>query len=140
MQSVIEIDVRSNGDGTYKAYISHEGSSGTQYDAIDAKTIGEYTADLIDTLEEAETGNSYLTNDEKCILVASNGTGIDYTQYNSYAEAYQAMKTAAEKMCKDGFSLDSARYSWLGKVDAYICPVDEGVTSTEDWVWNIITL
>lgn len=60
LQTTISIDIKSNGDGTYDTYIATEGSSGSHYGAINAQTIGEYTADLIDTLEEAASGKSYL--------------------------------------------------------------------------------
>lgn len=60
LKTTIEVDVESYGNGTYDVYISHAGSSGAHYDKIDAKTIGEYTADLIDTLEESHSGKSYL--------------------------------------------------------------------------------
>lgn len=59
LQNTISIDIKSNGDGTYDTYISTE-SSGSHYEAITAQTIGEYTADLIDTLEESASGKSYL--------------------------------------------------------------------------------
>lgn len=60
LQTTISVDIKSNGNGTYDTYISTEGSSGSHYEAINAQTIGEYTADLIDTLEEVASGKSYL--------------------------------------------------------------------------------
>lgn len=64
LKTTIIIDVISNENGTYNTYIATESSSGSHYDAIDAETIGSYTADLIDSLEREESGKSYL-NDEK---------------------------------------------------------------------------
>lgn len=48
----ISIEIKGNGDGTYDTYIATESCSGEHYEAITAETIGEYVADLIDTLED----------------------------------------------------------------------------------------
>ena len=61
MNAIISVDIKSNNNGTYDTYIVTETSSGEHYPKATASEIGEYVADLIDTLEE-DTGNSYLTN------------------------------------------------------------------------------
>lgn len=140
LETSITVDVISNEDGTYNTYISHEGSSGEQYDDIDAKTIGEYVADLVDCLEEAASGNLYLTSDQQFVLVASNGSSMDSTIYNSQNEAYEAMKSAVEAQCTRDVLTDESSDSWLGPNAAYLCSADEGVDSIEDWIWTIIAL
>lgn len=60
LQTTISVDIKSNEDGTYDAWIATESSSGSHYPRIDAKHIGKYVADLVDTLEEASSGKSYL--------------------------------------------------------------------------------
>lgn len=61
LKTTITVDIVSHKDGTYNAYIATENSSGSHYDAINAATIGDYVADLIDSLEEAYSGKSYLS-------------------------------------------------------------------------------
>lgn len=62
MNTTISVDVQGN-DGKYDVWIATEGSSGSHYRDIDAAKIGEYTADLVDALEEAESGKSHLKSD-----------------------------------------------------------------------------
>lgn len=62
MNTTISVDVRGN-DGKYDVWIATEGGSGAHYRDIDAAKIGDYTADLVDTLEEAESGKSHLKSD-----------------------------------------------------------------------------
>lgn len=62
MNTTISVDVQGK-DGKYDVWIATEGGSGAHYHDIDATKIGEYTADLVDTLEEAESGKSYLKSD-----------------------------------------------------------------------------
>lgn len=63
MNTTISVDVQGK-DGKYDVWIATESSSGSHYRDIDANKIGEYTADLIDTLEEADSGKSYLKSDK----------------------------------------------------------------------------
>lgn len=62
MNTTISVDVQGK-DGKYDVWIATEGGSGAHYHDIDATKIGEYTADLVDTLEEAESGKCYLKSD-----------------------------------------------------------------------------
>lgn len=87
LQNTITIDIKSHDNGTYDTYIATEGSSGSHYDAINAKTIGEYTADLIDTLEEAASGKSYISDDNK----PANGEMTD--------EYYNRLTKAGSVLC-----------------------------------------
>ena len=66
LKTSITIDITSNNNGTYDTYISTEDSSGEHYRDINAEKIGEYTADLIDTLEEAYSNKSYLSDRGDC--------------------------------------------------------------------------
>lgn len=59
LDTTVNIDIKSNNDGTYDAYIADICSSGAHYPAVSADKIGEHVADLIDTLEEATSGKSY---------------------------------------------------------------------------------
>lgn len=63
MNTTISVDIQGN-DGKYDVWIATEGSSGSHYHDIDTAKIGEYTADLVDTLEESESGKSYLKSDK----------------------------------------------------------------------------
>ena len=62
MNTTISVDAQGK-DGKYDVWIATEGGSGAHYHDIDATKIGEYTADLVDTLEEAESGKSHLKSD-----------------------------------------------------------------------------
>lgn len=86
----ISVDVQTFGNGHYDTYISTEGSSGAHYPDATAAQIGEYVADLIDTLEEEYNGNSYLH--PRYMLITSDGYRIKTDIYNSRDEAYTAMK------------------------------------------------
>lgn len=72
MNTTISVDVQGK-NGKYDVWIATEGTSGNHYRDIDAAKIGEYTADLVDTLEEAETGKSYLKSDKQ-VLPLNNGS------------------------------------------------------------------
>lgn len=63
----ISVDIMSNHDGTYDVYISTECSSGSHYPCITAAEIGDNVADLVDTLEEAATGKSFLQVQEETV-------------------------------------------------------------------------
>lgn len=139
LETSITVDVISNEDGTYNTYISHEGSSGEQYEAISAQEIGKNVADLVDTLEEALSGNSYLGANKKFVLAASNGRSIEHTVYTTYESAYNAMKTAVERHIDIELNdLQNTESSWLEKNSAYVCHTDKGIISEEDWIWDII--
>lgn len=62
--NTISVDIRTNHDGTYDVYISTEGSSGSHYPCIRAEEIGDNVTDLVDALEEASSGKSFLRADE----------------------------------------------------------------------------
>ena len=64
LKTTITVDIISHQDGTYDTYIATENSSGAHYDAINATTIGNYVADLVDSLEEAYSGKSYLSKND----------------------------------------------------------------------------
>lgn len=72
MNNLISIDIESNGNGTYDTWISTEGSSGAHYPTAKATEIGDYVADLVDCLEEADTGKRYLTNVAPCKGIPEN--------------------------------------------------------------------
>ena len=95
LETTISIDVISNENGTYDTYISTENSSGSHYNAIDAKTIGEYTADLIDCLEEEASGNTYLSNNntstDNVELLYSDGETISRKIFNKFKNAKEVM-------------------------------------------------
>lgn len=59
-ESNIHIDIKSNNDGTYDTYIATENSSGSHYKNINATQIGKHVAELVDVLEESNSGKSYL--------------------------------------------------------------------------------
>lgn len=52
LNTMITVDVKGNENGTYDAYIATECSSGSHYPEITADKIGEYVADLIESLNE----------------------------------------------------------------------------------------
>lgn len=82
LDTTISVDVKSNGDSTYDAYIATENSSGSHYPAITAAKIGEHTADLIDMLEEADSGNSYLKDNRSYHFICDDV--IDANQFAEY--------------------------------------------------------
>ena len=73
----------------------------------------------------------------KYVLVASNGTEMDYTIYNTETEAKNALKDVIEYHVK-GKSEDDFECSWVNEYSAYLCPVDTSIG--EDWYWEIITI
>lgn len=72
MNNIISVDIEGNGNGMYDTWISTEGSSGAHYQAAKATEIGDYVADLVDCLEEADTGKRYLTNTAPCKGIPEN--------------------------------------------------------------------
>lgn len=65
MKTVIEIDVINDATpGQYDVWMSNDGSSGIHYRNVTASEIGDFTADYVDTLEEADSGKSFLKADE----------------------------------------------------------------------------
>ena len=92
MNTTISVDVQGK-DGKYDVWIATEGGSGAHYHDIDATKIGEYTADLVDTLEEAESGKSHLKSDylqlplKKADISELVGQMIDAVLYGSDYDA-----------------------------------------------------
>lgn len=72
MENTISIDLISNGNGTYDTWISTEGSSGAHYPDASAEKIGVHVADLVDCLEEADSGNRYLPKISTCKGIPEN--------------------------------------------------------------------
>lgn len=72
MNTTISVDVQGS-DGKYDVWIATDSGSGSHYRDIDAAKIGEYTADLVDTLDEAETGKSYLKSDKQVLPLNNSG-------------------------------------------------------------------
>lgn len=50
METVISIDIRSDGTHTFDIWIAHEGSSGVHYKKLTAAQIGKETADYIECM------------------------------------------------------------------------------------------
>lgn len=92
----ISITVDSHEDGTYDIYMATENSSGETCNNITARKIGENVADLIDTLEEANSGKSFLK--DRYELIATDGYSIDRTVYASKELARQAMEKAYNEL------------------------------------------
>lgn len=138
VRTTIEIDIETFKNGTYDAYISHEGSSGASYKKINARQIGEYTADLIDTLEEADSGESFCK--QRAVLIASNGKTIDTTVYEDIADAESALRNIINHHIEPGFDIEAADASFINKHNAYLSPSDKFVKLKEDWIWEIIKI
>lgn len=134
--STISVDVQTNHNGTYDVYISTEGSSGCHYPDISAEVVGENVADLIDTLEEAASGNSYLKpKTSRYLLVGVDDCMIDDSTYGSYEEAYQAMAKAYEEHTPKENDPEFAEISFLGEWDAVLYANGENV-----YLWKIIEI
>jgi len=52
METIISVDVRSDGKNTFDVWISNEGSSGFHYSGLTAAQVGEQIADYIDCMAE----------------------------------------------------------------------------------------
>lgn len=72
MENTINVDIISNGNGTYDTWISTEGSPGAHYPDASAEKIGVHVADLVDCLEEADSGRHYLPNVSTCKGIPEN--------------------------------------------------------------------
>ena len=142
MKNVITIDIESMSDnnGKYDVWIADEGGSGAHYQNIDAQTVGDYTADLIDCLEEADSGESYLKNTSKYMLIASDGTSMDHTIYPDYDTAYDAMKKSLKHSVNPSFDIKSAENSFMNDTSMYLSAIDNGVNLEKDWIYEIIKL
>jgi hypothetical protein len=46
-------DINLNSDGTYNAYITHDGNSGEHYEHISADEVGKIVADLIECIADS---------------------------------------------------------------------------------------
>ena len=142
MKNVITIDIESMSDnnGKYDVWIADEGGSGAHYQNIDAQTVGDYTADLIDCLEEADSGESYLKNTSKYMLIASDGTSMDHTIYPDYDTAYDAMKKSLKCSVSPSFDIKSAESSFISNTSMYLSATDKGVNLEKDWIFEMIKL
>ena len=74
----------------------------------------------------------------KYILIASNGTEIETTQYNTKEEAETALKEATEMWINKEHPIDDLEYSYIGSDSAFLCPLDTDIN--EDWKWEIISV
>ncbi|MBO5435147.1 hypothetical protein J6A31_04925 [bacterium] len=148
LDTTILVDVKSNGDGTYDTYIATENSSGSHYPAIIANTVGEYVADLIDTLEEEDSGKSYIVNNDKYLMTCFDNITRSITslrvfdtvpdaydavmnEINSYYDHYPTAKTSSMKRpLLDSYDKAVAEYS--------ACMPENG--KTINLTWNITKL
>jgi hypothetical protein len=46
-------DINLNSDGTYDAYITHDGNSGEHYEHVSADEVGKIVADLIECIADS---------------------------------------------------------------------------------------
>lgn len=92
MENTIFVDVKSNGNGKYDVWMSTKGNSGEHYPNLDAAEIGEYTADLVDCLEEADTGKRYLSGKGLCTGIpeasVSEFTGMIVDIFEDFLEKH----------------------------------------------------
>ena len=132
MRRTIEVDIEGQGP-KYDVYISHEGSSGSHYPEATAGQVGDYVADLIDCLQESESGQSYLH--PKYILCFTDGYGIECTQYDSKEESEEAMQTAYTEAMPPSLDESFAEMSMCNDSDAILYRNGEDV-----YVWKIVPM
>lgn len=128
----ISLEVDTNHDGTYDIYLSTECSSGAHYENISAAKIGEYVADLVDTVEEANSGNSYLRDDKTVILSHTDGYSIQSRMYHDKKAAYAAMKTAYDQLNQNTPGDEWDELSHISSTDALLYDKGDNV-----YVWRI---
>jgi hypothetical protein len=87
----IDIDVTSNGNGTYTATLSRADSDAATHETISAATIGAYAAEMIDNIEQEQTHKSHL--ESGYILIWTDG-------YEMRAERFSCRKTACAALKK----------------------------------------
>ena len=135
METVISVDVKSNENGTYDAYIATENSSGSHYEAASASEIGENVAGLIDTLEESYTGVSHYRNTCPALLVHTDGYNIKYSKHENKKAACMAMKEAYALFNKNEPDDDWDKMSEIADDTAMLYDRGENVH-----VWRVILL
>lgn len=127
MSATVSADIKSNGDGTYDAYISTGDSSGEHYDNLTAREVGEHITDLIDCLEDAASGNSF--HKERWELIETDGYSINKTTYDSKELAVAAMKARYNMLNKnkdgndwdnDSFINDTSAMLYEGGNDVFV--------------------
>lgn len=145
LDTIISVDVKSNNDGTYDTYIATENSSGSHYPAIDANKIGEYVADLIDTLEEEDSGKSYLTESKSYLVTCFDKTRDIITSvktFNDMSNAYDYVIAAINDCYEKNKNHKSAVTMKKPLLDDYDGPVAAYENRLDDgrlieFIWNI---
>lgn len=143
----IIVDVQSNGDGTYDAYIATESSSGSHYPAISAVKIGENVADLIDTLEEEDSGNSYIRTKSYLMTCFDKKSDmiINAKTFDTIEDAYTAVIDDVNAYTKKYEMFKTAVSMKRPQLDAYVGPVAAYANKIEnnkqiELIWNITNL
>lgn len=95
----IDIDVTSNTDGTYTATLSGANSDAKTHDAISAATIGTYAAEMIDSIELAQTHKSHL--ESGYILIWTDGYEMRAERFSCKKTACAALKKQYKETCMD---------------------------------------
>ena len=129
----ISVEVNTNHDGTYDIYLSTECSSGEHYENISAAKIGEYVADLVDTVEEADSGNSYQREEKTVILSHTDGYSIQNSVYHDKKTAYAAMKTAYDQLNQNIPGDEWDELSHISDTDALLYDKGDNV-----YLWHIM--
>lgn len=126
MSAAISVNVKSNGDGTYDTYVSTENSSGEHYNSITARQIGENVADLIDCLEEANSGQSFLK--KRWELIETNGYYIKRVGiYDTKELAIAAMQTRYDELNRNEEGDEWYAMSYINGTDATLYDGGEDV-------------
>lgn len=133
--SNISLDVDTNNDGTYNIYLATENSSGESYKNISADEIGKHVANLIDSLEEADSGKSYLLHQKttKTVLVHTDGYSINHRTYANYQAAKTAMKEEYAQHNHNTVNDDWDKLSYIDDYNAVLYDNGENV-----YVWQIV--
>lgn len=126
----ISVEVEFLGKGRYNTYISTECSSGANYPNITAKDIGSFVTDLVDTLEEEHSGESYVHFNYE--LIRSDGYTINRTLYDSKSDARQAMIAEYNKLNHNDENDEWDNLSYLHDDDALLYDHGDDV-----YVWKI---